>query len=101
MRLVQLGWTAWIGLEPQRINAALVKQALPRVHGFFYAGGRSLLVTRWSVESESAKQLTTSTFAHYAATPLIFATVRSPPKPNIPIRIGSAPVMSVGDSARL
>ncbi len=37
--------------------------------GFFYAGSRSLLVTHWSVETESAKELTTSTFAHYAANP--------------------------------
>jgi CHAT domain-containing protein len=35
--------------------------------GFFYAGSRSLLVTHWAVESESAKQLTTATMAHYAA----------------------------------
>jgi CHAT domain-containing protein len=37
--------------------------------GFFYAGGSSLLVTHWAVESESATQLTTSTFAHYVANP--------------------------------
>jgi CHAT domain-containing protein len=37
--------------------------------GFFYAGSRSLLVTHWSVESESAKQLTTATFEHYASNP--------------------------------
>ncbi len=37
--------------------------------GFFYAGSRSLLVTHWAVESESAKELTTSTFAHYTANP--------------------------------
>jgi CHAT domain-containing protein len=37
--------------------------------GFFYAGSRSLLVTHWAVESESAKLLTTATFAHYAANP--------------------------------
>ena len=35
--------------------------------GFFYAGSRSLLVTHWSVESESAKLLTTNTLAHYMA----------------------------------
>ena len=33
--------------------------------GFFYAGSKSLLVTHWSVESESAKLLTTSTLSHY------------------------------------
>jgi len=37
--------------------------------GFFYAGSRSLLVTHWAVESESAKLLTTETFNHYAANP--------------------------------
>ena len=37
--------------------------------GFFYAGGRSLLVTHWAVESESATQITTETFKHYAANP--------------------------------
>ena len=37
--------------------------------GFFYAGSRSLLVTHWAVESESAKLLTTATFAHYTAHP--------------------------------
>ena len=37
--------------------------------GFFYAGSRSVLVTHWAVESDSAKLLTTSTFAHYAANP--------------------------------
>lgn len=33
--------------------------------GFFFAGSRSLLVTHWSVESESAMQLTTNVFASY------------------------------------
>ena len=33
--------------------------------GFFYAGSRSLLVTHWAVESESAKLLTTGTFQHH------------------------------------
>jgi CHAT domain-containing protein len=37
--------------------------------GFFYAGSRSLLVTHWAVESESARLLTTATFAHYVANP--------------------------------
>jgi len=37
--------------------------------GFFYAGSRSLLVTHWSVESESARLLTTETFNHYTANP--------------------------------
>lgn len=33
--------------------------------GFFFAGSRSLLVTHWSVESESAMLLTTRTFDSY------------------------------------
>ncbi len=37
--------------------------------GFFFAGSRSLLVTHWSVESESAMQLTTNTFAAYKKNP--------------------------------
>ena len=37
--------------------------------GFFYAGSRSLLVTHWSVESESAMQLTTRTFSAYKSQP--------------------------------
>ena len=37
--------------------------------GFFYAGARSVLVTHWAVETESAKLLTTRTFEHYAANP--------------------------------
>jgi CHAT domain-containing protein/tetratricopeptide (TPR) repeat protein len=37
--------------------------------GFFYAGARSVLVTQWAVETESAKLLTTRTFEHYTANP--------------------------------
>ena len=37
--------------------------------GFFYAGSRSLLVTHWSVESESAMLLTTRTFEAYKTQP--------------------------------
>lgn len=37
--------------------------------GFFYAGSRSLLVTHWAVESDSASLLTTGTFAHQMAHP--------------------------------
>ncbi|MEI8169482.1 MAG: CHAT domain-containing tetratricopeptide repeat protein [Rhodoferax sp.] len=37
--------------------------------GFFYAGSRSLLVTHWSVESDSASLLTTGTFAHQMTNP--------------------------------
>jgi CHAT domain-containing protein len=39
--------------------------------GFFFAGSRSLLVTHWSVESESAMQLTTHTFAAYKRNPSV------------------------------
>lgn len=39
--------------------------------GFFYAGGRSLLVTHWSVESESAMRLTTKTLEIYKNQPRI------------------------------
>ena len=39
--------------------------------GFFFAGSRSLLVTHWSVESESAMLLTTHTFAAYKKDPLM------------------------------
>jgi CHAT domain-containing protein len=37
--------------------------------GFFYAGSRSLLVTHWSVESDSAMRLTTETFKAYKENP--------------------------------
>jgi CHAT domain-containing protein len=37
--------------------------------GFFYAGSRSLLVTHWAVESQSAKRLTTATFDYYTRHP--------------------------------
>ncbi|GGD96634.1 CHAT domain-containing protein [Caballeronia grimmiae] len=36
------------------------------IRGFFAAGARSLLVTQWPVESESAKQLTVGLFTSYA-----------------------------------
>jgi CHAT domain-containing protein len=37
--------------------------------GFFYAGSRSLLVTHWAVDSDSAVTLTTETFKHYQNNP--------------------------------
>jgi CHAT domain-containing protein len=37
--------------------------------GFFYAGSRSILVTNWAVESESAKEITTRTLQHYTQNP--------------------------------
>jgi CHAT domain-containing protein len=39
--------------------------------GFFYAGSRALLVTHWSVDSESAKDLVSHTFTRYAQDPQI------------------------------
>ncbi len=44
-------------------NAGDTISALAR--GFFAAGGRSLLVTQWAVESNSAKDLTTGLFKSY------------------------------------
>jgi CHAT domain-containing protein len=38
---------------------------------FFYAGARALLVTHWSVDSDAATRLTTSTFDILAANPAI------------------------------
>lgn len=37
--------------------------------GFLYAGARSLMVTHWAVESESARLLTTATFQHHVTQP--------------------------------
>ncbi len=37
--------------------------------GFFYAGARSLLVTHWAVETESAALLSAATFEHHARYP--------------------------------
>lgn len=39
--------------------------------GFFFAGSRSLLVTHWSVESESAMLLTTQAFTAYKKDPTL------------------------------
>lgn len=39
--------------------------------GFFASGARSLLVTQWAVESESAKELTVGLFKAYAADPTL------------------------------
>ena len=75
--------------------------------GFFYAGSRSLLVTHWAVESESAKLLTTSTFAHYAANPqapkaesLRQAMLKVMAIPKYAHPAFWAPYALVGDSAR-
>jgi CHAT domain-containing protein len=37
--------------------------------GFFYAGGRSLLITHWAVESESAKEISTQTLQYFSQNP--------------------------------
>ncbi len=75
--------------------------------GFFYAGSRSLLVTHWSVESESAMQLTTETFKNYQSKPneakaeslrQAMLTVMSHPATAHPTYW--APYALVGDGAR-
>jgi CHAT domain-containing protein len=38
---------------------------------FFYAGAKSLLVTNWAVETESARMLTTDAFRRQAADPAL------------------------------
>jgi CHAT domain-containing protein len=39
--------------------------------GFFYAGAKSLLVTHWAVETQSAMELTTATFRRFGADPAL------------------------------
>jgi CHAT domain-containing protein len=75
--------------------------------GFFYAGSRSLLVTHWAVESESAKLLTTNTFAHYTAHPeapkaesLRQAMLQVMEKPEFAHPAYWAPYALVGDGGR-
>ena len=75
--------------------------------GFFYAGSRSLLVTHWSVESESAMLLTTSTFEHYGADPtaskaesLRQAMLKVMRKPQFAHPAYWAPYALVGDGGR-
>jgi CHAT domain-containing protein len=75
--------------------------------GFFYAGSRSLLVTHWAVDSESAVTLTTETFKNYQSKPLeakaeslrqAMLTVMSNPATSHPTYW--APYALVGDGAR-
>ncbi|MBJ7257763.1 MAG: CHAT domain-containing protein, partial [Akkermansiaceae bacterium] len=75
--------------------------------GFFYAGSRSMLVTHWAVESESAKELTTRTFTHFTQNPTspkaeslqsAILQVMSDPKFEHPAFW--APYVLVGDSQR-
>jgi CHAT domain-containing protein len=75
--------------------------------GFFYAGSRSLLVTHWAVDSESAVTLTTETFKNYQSKPTqakaeslrqAMLTVMSNPATAHPTYW--APYALVGDGAR-
>lgn len=75
--------------------------------GFFYAGSRSLLVTHWAVDSESAMTLTTETFKNYQSKPTeakaeslrqAMLTVMSNPATAHPTYW--APYALVGDGAR-
>ena len=75
--------------------------------GFFYAGARSLLVTHWAVETESAKLLTTGTFEHHAANPdagkaesLRQAMLKVMANPKYAHPAFWAPYALVGDGAR-
>jgi hypothetical protein len=52
-------WVCCQPATPQPLTSPAQKLA----RAFFYAGARALLVLHWSVDSESATRLTTSTFA--------------------------------------
>lgn len=63
----------WVVLSACNTAASdgLAEEALSGLaRGFFYAGARSLVVTHWSVESVSAKELMVATFDHYTRNPL-------------------------------
>lgn len=75
--------------------------------GFLYAGTRSLLVTHWAVETDSARLLTTATFEHHAANPqatkaesLRQAMLRVMARPKTAHPAYWAPFALVGDGAR-
>jgi CHAT domain-containing protein len=75
--------------------------------GFFYAGSRSVLVTQWAVETESAKRLTTAVFEHQArhataskAESLRQAMLQVMAQPAYAHPTFWAPYILVGDSAR-
>jgi CHAT domain-containing protein len=75
--------------------------------GFFYAGSRSVLVTQWAVETESAKRLTTATFEHQArhataskAESLRQAMLQVMAQPAYAHPTFWAPYILVGDGAR-
>lgn len=62
----------WVVLSACNTAASdgLAEEALSGLaRGFFYAGSRSLVVTHWSVESVSAKELMVATFDHYTRNP--------------------------------
>lgn len=100
----------WVILSACNTAAAdgKVDEALSGLaRGFFYAGSRSLLVTHWAVESESAKELTTNTMMNYMANPMqrkaeslrqAMLTVMSKPQYKHPAYW--APYALVGDGGR-
>jgi CHAT domain-containing protein/tetratricopeptide (TPR) repeat protein len=77
---------------------------------FFYAGGRSLLVSHWEVETNSAVALMTGTFAALAANPQLshgealrqsmLAMINHPQQPNLVEPKYWAPFVVVGEPAK-
>jgi CHAT domain-containing protein/tetratricopeptide (TPR) repeat protein len=77
---------------------------------FFYAGGRSLLVSHWEVETNSAVALMTGTFAALAANPQLshgealrqsmLAMIDHPQQPNLVEPKYWAPFVVVGEPAK-
>ncbi|QDL55207.1 CHAT domain-containing protein [Rhodoferax aquaticus] len=100
----------WVVLSACNTAAAdgKVEEAMSGLaRGFFYAGSRSLLVTHWAVETESAKLLTTNTFQHYTENPgarkaesLRQAMLSVMAKPAYQHPAYWAPYALVGDGAR-
>jgi len=100
----------WVVLSACNTAAAdgKVEESLSGLaRGFFYAGSRSLLVTHWAVESESAKELTTNTMKNFVANPtqrradslrLAMLTLLSDPQYRHPVYW--APYALVGDGGR-
>lgn len=77
---------------------------------FFYAGGRSLLVSHWEVETNSAVALMTGTFVALAANPQLshgealrqsmLAMINHPQQPNLVEPKYWAPFVVVGEPAK-
>ena len=77
---------------------------------FFYAGGRSLLVSHWEVETNSAVALMTGTFAALATNPQLshgealrqsmLAMINHPQQPNLVEPKYWAPFVVVGEPAK-